>query len=338
MPDKRIKYVFLDVVNFTKRDVEAQSSVVSTLNELVSRAVEEVGVSVDKRLYIPTGDGMCIALLELDEPLDLHLKLALKILENIQVHNNSTDEPELRFGVRVGINENVDNLVQDINGRQNVAGAGINLAQRLMDQGDAGQIIVGTQVFEILKHRRAYKYAFRSRDVKVKHGYTLTANQYLGDSPGLDRGMPSAWIKEERLTSLVAHYMAHALKNRDFFMNHLEDEYTGIVLLWFLAKDSLGRAETPAIQKFTPSTPHAEAGLEAQLEYFKSIKFSICSEFTSLIRGDHLWVHSDLFEKQRFGLTTDFRFLSPRGINKLRQEFPELLTSFGIDQPSEPNG
>ena len=80
--------------------------------------------------------------------LDSHLSLALRIVAAVAEHNRDESSPMRKFDVRLGINENVDNVLADINGRRNVAGDGISMAQRIMDKADGGQILAGASVHE----------------------------------------------------------------------------------------------------------------------------------------------------------------------------------------------
>src|SRR5689334_17978870 len=116
------KYIFLDVVNFThERSVEAQSDIVSILNNVVHEALEEYGIEGLQLILLPTGDGMCICLLNFEKPYDVHILLALGIITRIHQHNSRTDDKMRRFQARIGINANTDNLVVDVNQRRNMA-------------------------------------------------------------------------------------------------------------------------------------------------------------------------------------------------------------------------
>lgn len=127
----RVQYVFLDVVGFTRnRSVEAQSEVVAKLNEIVVLTLQGLNIPIDQTVLIPTGDGIAIALIGLTG-FDIHLQIALEILSLISKHNSATTDKMRRFEVRIGINENIDNILTDINGKRNVAGAGISMAQSL---------------------------------------------------------------------------------------------------------------------------------------------------------------------------------------------------------------
>jgi hypothetical protein len=153
-----------------------------------------------------------------------------------------------RFQARIGINANVDNLVTDINGRRNVAGAGINLAQRVMSTADGNQIMVGQPVFETLVQREKYLKAFRSYSATIKHGAVLTVHQFVEtDRPGLNVEVPSQFREapEEMLplTKLAAYYIAHAIANAEFLKGQVaggQDAYAAVILLYFLARDSIG--------------------------------------------------------------------------------------------------
>src|SRR3989344_1508069 len=111
------KYIFLDIVNYSSnRTVEAQTDIITNLNKIVKEVLNYHQISDDTHILIPTGDGICIALLNLDNPFDIHIKIALKILELLKIYNTSQKDTMRVFNVRIGINENTDNLIVDING------------------------------------------------------------------------------------------------------------------------------------------------------------------------------------------------------------------------------
>src|SRR2546423_1288613 len=96
-----VKYVFLDVVRFSERSAEAQSEIVIKLNEIVRQALDSHNVKRDGDLVlIPTGDGMCIALLSHDLPYDVHIQFALTVLSLVAQNKESTQEDSRRFEVR----------------------------------------------------------------------------------------------------------------------------------------------------------------------------------------------------------------------------------------------
>lgn len=86
-----VKYIFLDVVGFTRgRSVEAQADIVETLNEIVGSLLHEFDLPSDERILLPTGDGICIAILKRDL-YDLHIRFALNILEKLYINNINTE-------------------------------------------------------------------------------------------------------------------------------------------------------------------------------------------------------------------------------------------------------
>jgi len=152
-------------------------------------------VPANRVIYLPTGDGICIALLNLEaQPYDVHMQVALGILRRLDRHNSELNNENLRVELRVGINANRDNLFMDINCRRNLAGAGINESQRIMDKADGGQILVGDAIFSILKQRNQYVSAFRSYLATVKHGLALRVHQFVADGhPYVNTEVPSAF-------------------------------------------------------------------------------------------------------------------------------------------------
>lgn len=181
--DVAAKYIFLDVVGFTRHDrkVEAQADIVKQLNEIVSETIKEKAVLENKRIFIPTGDGMCIALLGVENPADIHIQIALSILDRLNEYNTSIDNETRRFQVRIGIEANTDTLVVDINNQQNIAGAGISMASRIMNLADENQILVGDGVYNVLKHRERYASAFMAFNAIVKHDTRITVYQFVGE-------------------------------------------------------------------------------------------------------------------------------------------------------------
>jgi hypothetical protein len=186
-----VKYVFLDVVKFTaNRDVDEQSEIIAAVNAVVREALATFqydSSNPNSVICIPTGDGLCIALMGDNADYDVHIQLACLIMELID-KVRSTGGP--KFGVRIGVSEHTDNVVSDINERRNLAGAGINTAARVMDIGDDGHIIVSEHVHATLSVRRAYANAFRPISVEIKHGDRLNAYQLILDRAGVSRTPP----------------------------------------------------------------------------------------------------------------------------------------------------
>src|SRR5438105_992483 len=155
--------LFIDIVGYSKLLNEEQKERLNQLTEIVL-ATTPVREATDEQLVrLPTGDGMALVFRHsAEEP----ARCALEIAEALQKH------PELP--VRMGIHSGPVSEVTDVSGRTNLAGAGINMAQRVMDCGDAGHILLSQHVADDLVHSR--QWASRLRDLgecEVKHGVRL---------------------------------------------------------------------------------------------------------------------------------------------------------------------
>jgi class 3 adenylate cyclase len=177
---RHVKYIFADIVGFTeRRTVDAQVEIISGLNDAFRSGLEGT-----EAIFLPTGDGICAGIIASKAPADAHLQGALRVLNFM--HEWSGDQVRLDrcCELRVGINESVDVIITDINGRRNIAGNGINQAQRLMSMADGRQIIAGRAAYETLSSRDAYADAFREVRAETKRGAVLTGYQYI--SAGID--------------------------------------------------------------------------------------------------------------------------------------------------------
>ncbi len=327
-----VKYVFSDVVGFTEgRSIEAQYYIIDRLNNIVLSCIKEFEIPNDKLILIPTGDGICITLLNVITPYDIHMQMALRILQSIAEHNSEDVELRKKFQVRIGINSYEDTIVKDINGEQNVAGAGINTAQRIMDFADGGNILIGQTAFDVIGQRERYMSSFRHLTTKDKHGYQIDAYQYTSnDKPGLNTEVPYVFRKEvPKLTKIAAYYFAHAIKNREFFegLNSRERDYTPEVLLWFLAKDSVAASEAAASDRLIFKTYRAgETSLEEQFKYYQSIDRWVQSELYDHISRE-LSRYRRFIESNILGLC----FIAHEGKEKLRNEWPGIWKEFNLE-------
>jgi TolB-like protein/class 3 adenylate cyclase/Flp pilus assembly protein TadD len=156
--------LFIDIVGYSKLLINEQSEQIQKLKEIV-RGTEQVRLAEaeGKLLRLPTGDGGALVFRNSSEAPVL---CALEISKEVKKH------PEIQ--VRMGIHSGPVNEVTDLNEQANIAGAGINLAQRVMDCGDAGHILVSQRVADDLDQYR--QWAPRLHDLgecEVKHGVRL---------------------------------------------------------------------------------------------------------------------------------------------------------------------
>lgn len=249
-----IRYIFMDIVDFSiNRTVEAQSEIIEVLNNIVKDATSEQNLPDDSIIYLPTGDGICICLLNQIDPYDIHMRVSFGILKRLENHNQTEADARRRLKVRIGINENQDNIITDINNQKNVAGLGVNMAQRIMSIADPLQVNVGESVYERLSQREAYSQKFRKRTEEVKHGVKLTCYQYVNsDASYLDSRVPGKPQKDEKMPRQVAVY--HALL--DIFRSDIEkhyDEgscgYSLSVLLCYITMDIIEYTQTDDLER-----------------------------------------------------------------------------------------
>src|SRR6202008_236198 len=127
-----------------------------------------------KLLRLPTGDGGALVF---RNNLEAPVLCALEISKELKNH------PELR--VRMGIHSGPVNEVSDLNEQANIAGAGINIAQRVMDCGDAGHILLSKRVADDLEHYPRWQpYLHSLGDCEVKHGVRIGVVNLHGDGIG----------------------------------------------------------------------------------------------------------------------------------------------------------
>jgi class 3 adenylate cyclase len=130
--------VFLDIVGYSEKTVEDQIKLKDRLNRYVAEAIKDV--AVNDRIILDTGDGAAIGFL--GDPED-----ALFVALSLKDAMGSGHEP---LSVRTGINLGPVKLVKDINGRPNLIGDGINIAQRVMTFAKPGQILVSRSYYDVV--------------------------------------------------------------------------------------------------------------------------------------------------------------------------------------------
>src|ERR1700719_918752 len=167
--------LFLDIVGYSKLLITEQSEQVQTLKEIV-RGTEQfrLAEAEGKLLRLPTGDGGALVFRTSSEAPVL---CALEISKALKVH------PELR--VRMGIHSGPVNEVTDLNEQANIAGAGINIAQRVMDCGDAGHILLSRHVAEDLEHYPRWRPCLHELgECEIKHGQVISVVNFYNDQVG----------------------------------------------------------------------------------------------------------------------------------------------------------
>src|SRR6201993_103484 len=156
--------LFIDIVGYSKLNITEQSERLQKLKEIVWATEQFRQAQAEgKLLRLPTGDGGALVF---RNHLEAPVVCAMEISKELKRH------PELQ--VRMGIHSGPVNEVTDLNAQANIAGAGINIAQRVMDCGDAGHILLSRHVAEDLEqYPRWQPYLHELGDCEIKHGMRI---------------------------------------------------------------------------------------------------------------------------------------------------------------------
>src|SRR5438874_1192714 len=161
-----IAYVlFIDIVGYSKLVTHEQRRLLELLNRIVREAEHFRAAEANGRLItVPTGDGMALVFYNTPEaPVECALEISRAAREN----------PELKL--RMGIHSGPVSGVVDVSGRSNIAGAGINIAQRVMDCGDSGHVLVSKHMAEDLEQYGHWKRHLHDLgECEVKHGARIS--------------------------------------------------------------------------------------------------------------------------------------------------------------------
>src|SRR5207249_7141943 len=170
--------LLIDVVGYSKLLVNEQVELLQELNQIVRstpsfRNAEATG----KLIRLPTGDGMALVFFRSpEEPAQCAL----------EIHAALKSHPHMQL--RMGVHGGAVNQVTDVNDRSNIAGAGINVAQRVMDCGDGGHILLSKHLADDLAEYRHWRpHLHDLGECEVKYALRLhRANLYkdhLGNPP-----------------------------------------------------------------------------------------------------------------------------------------------------------
>ncbi len=179
-PSSNLKFeighvLFIDIVGYSNLLITEQTDHVQKLNKIILGTEQfRIGQAEGKMFRLPTGDGAALVFLTTQEA---------PVLCAIEIANALRDHPELP--VRMGIHSGPVNQVSDVTERANIAGAGINIAQRVMNCGDAGHILLSRHVAEDLEHYPHWRvYLHELGDCEVKNGGHVSVFNFYSDEIG----------------------------------------------------------------------------------------------------------------------------------------------------------
>ncbi len=220
--------LFIDIVGYSKLLHNEQSDVLRELNEIVRNTEQfRVADAAGALLRLPTGDG--VALIFRNSP-EAPAQCALEIAAALK--------SRARFQLRMGIHSGPVNEVSDVNERANFAGAGINIAQRVMDCGDAGHILLSKHVAEDLEdHERWRPHLHELGEVTVKHGVRIRLVNLAIDGLG-NIEIPAKIQREREAHAILARRARRKLRNGVVFGSLVAIGLLGVTL--FLLRGRFG--------------------------------------------------------------------------------------------------
>src|SRR5678809_1569931 len=167
--------LFIDIVGYSKLLITEQTERLQKLKEIVWATEQFRQAQAEgKLLRLPTGDGG--ALVFRNNP-EAPVLCAMEISKELKRH------PDLQ--VRIGIHSGPVNEITDLNAQANIAGAGINIAQRVMDCGDAGHILLSQHVADDLEqYPRWRSHLAELGEYEVKHGARVSVVNLSSDGVG----------------------------------------------------------------------------------------------------------------------------------------------------------
>jgi adenylate cyclase len=200
-----VHVLFLDIVGYSKALTDEQQELVDRLNQAVRSSPEfQKAAAADRLIKIPTGDGMALIFYNSPEqPVNCATEIS-RALKNSSLY------------VRMGVHSGPVSAVTDLNDRTNAAGIGVNVAQRVMDCGDTGHILLSRRVAEDLQqHSRWRPHLHDLGEVEVKHGERVHVfNFYTHDAgnPDLPKKVIGAAVQTRPITAPQAKKTAKEQK------------------------------------------------------------------------------------------------------------------------------
>ena len=240
--------LFIDIVGYSKLSINEQREAVDELTQIV-RATEQFqkAEAADRLIKIATGDGMALVFYASPEA---PVRCAVEISRSLKEH------PGLQL--RMGIHSGPVSGVIDVTGRTNLAGAGLNMARRVMDCGDAGHILLSKHVAEDLSEFEQWRPLLHDLGTcEVKHGMQVAIVNLWSDDVG-NRQLPQKFqaLKKQRARVRWAGVAAALLL------------LAGIAAAFVLVSKKAARSTSIVLEKSIAVLPFQNLSDEKENAYF----------------------------------------------------------------------
>src|SRR5213082_2426433 len=260
-PSAEVKFeighvLFIDIVSYSKMLITEQSEQLQKLKQIV-RGTEQfrLAKAEGKLLGLPTGDGAALVFRTSPEA---PVRCAMEISKELKRH------PEIR--VRMGIHSGPVNEITDLNEQANIAGAGINIAERVMDCGDAGHILLSKHVAEDLEQYPHWQpHLHELGECEVKHGVRVSVVSLYTEELG-NPAVPEK-LKAARVAA-AAKRKRVALRRWSLGVLAVLTAVAAIGFLFFHYKRPPSAVESPIPQKSVAVLPFENLSEEKSNAYF----------------------------------------------------------------------
>src|SRR5438067_1536281 len=251
--------LFIDIVGYSKLLSDKQRELFQLLNELVRSTAQFRAADVAGKLVrLPTGDGIVLAFFT---SVDAPARCAQEIGRKLREH------PQLLL--RMGINSGPVDEVLDVDDRRNVTGAGINLAQRVMDRGDAGHILLSRRVADDLAQYSEWKsHLYELGQLEVKHGAKIDVVNFYNDEVG-NAEVPEKFKQAREQLARADRLVATRRRKRIILSAALFVAIASGIVLWTFFRWSSSRiAALPISDKSIAVLPFENLSDEKENAYF----------------------------------------------------------------------
>ena len=283
--DLEIAHVlFMDIVGYSKLLVDEQAGCTVRLNRIVRSSPHfRAAEAADKLVRLPTGDGMVLVFFTSPES---PVRCAMEIASALQDCQD--------FALRMGVHSGPVNMISDVNDRSNVAGSGINIAQRIMDCGDGGHILLSQRVAEDLAQYGRWKPLLHDLgEAEVKHGVKVSVVNLFSDLLG-NPALPQKFVraksqpKAQRVRSLAVKPLDNYSEDagKGYFADGMTDELITKLSQIGALERVISRSTMMKYKQSSKTVP----------EIAEELKVEAVLEGSVMVSGDRVRISAQLIE------------------------------------------